>query len=209
MKHLDTRYFLSLTAFVSLFFFAGCDNNDPAKEDVPELITEVTLKFTTEGVTGGGSSSSSTAIDPDGDGPQGLIVDSPINLNKSQNYRLDITLINGLADPASDEYDLTGEVAAEGTEHMFFFGWTTNLFASPTGNGNIDNRADAVDYRGPNSKDGNGLPLGLATLWTTPSSPTGGTFRVVLKHLPGLKTETSGVDIGETDLDVAFSIEIK
>jgi hypothetical protein len=208
MKHLHTKYIILVIALVSIFTFPGCDNNDPAKEDVPELITEVTFKFSSEGVNGGGSYWV-TFTDPDGDGPQGFDINSPLTLNKNQDYRLEITVINGLADPSSAEYDLTSEIAEEGTEHMFFFAWTNNMFTSPTGNGNIDNRADPVDYRGQNSKDGNGLPLGLTTLWKTPAGPATGTFRVVLKHLPGLKTETSAVDVGETDLDITFDVEIK
>jgi hypothetical protein len=208
MKHLDIKYILLTSVFALLFALPGCDNNDPVKEDVPETITEVTFKFSSEGSVGS-TVHSVTFTDPDGDGPQGFVVNSPLAINKNQDYRLDIILVNGLADPGSAEYDLSGEVAEEGTEHMFFFAWTNNLFSSPVGDGNIDNRADVVDYRGQNSKDGNGLPLGLTTIWRTTSTPATGTFRVVLKHLPGLKTETSGVDIGETDLDVTFDLEIK
>ena len=97
---------------------------------------------------------------------------------------------------------------------MFFFAWTNNTFSNPTGNGNIDSRADAVNYTGGNnSKDANGKPLGLTTTWTSTSTlGTGtlsGTFRVLLKHQPDLKTDLSDSNAGETDLDLTFTLNVQ
>jgi hypothetical protein len=93
---------------------------------------------------------------------------------------------------------------------MFFFGWTANLFADPTGDGNIDNRTDAVNYSGAsNALDENNLPLGLTTTWTTTGSSGGGTFRVLLKHQPELKSANSTSTVGETDLDLTFNIGVQ
>ena len=115
-----------------------------------------------------------------------------------------ITLVNGLANASDPAYDVTAEVEEEGDEHMFFFSWTNNVFNDPTGNGNIDNRNDDVNYE---DEDANGLPLGLETFWTT-ASTSSGNFRVVLKHQPELKSATSDSNTGETDLDITFVINI-
>jgi hypothetical protein len=180
----------------------GCDNNDPGQEQVPEMITEVTLVFTTDN---GSTTVSVTGEDPDGDGPQGIVVGYPVDLTLGKVYSMNILLMNGRALPP---VDVSAVVAAEGTDHMFFFEWSDELFASPAGNGNIDNRSDPVNYVGENATDANGLPLGLTTQWTTGDVATSGQFRVMLKHIPGLKTATSGSDVGETDVDITFDVVV-
>jgi hypothetical protein len=183
--------------------FVACDSDDPEKEDVPELITKVTLTFTP---TGGGSAVVVTAADPDGLGLLPLEVDGPIQLAKNTSYSLSIALINELADPSAPEYNITEEVSEEGDEHMFFFSWTGNAFSNPAGNGNVDNRNDVVNYE---DEDVNGLPLGLETSWTSTDVATNGLFTVILKHQPDLKTSTSDSSVGETDLDIWFEIEVE
>lgn len=206
MKAQNIKFILSGLSLVSMMLLQGCDSNDPVKEDVPELITEVTLVFTTDG---GSTTVSVTATDPDGEGVQDMVVGSPIDLSVNKTYTMKIMLVNGLADPGSDAYDVSSEVAEEGDEHMFFFGWTNNIFSSPAGDGNIDDRAGLVNYSGgSDSNDANGLPLGLTTTWTTSAAPASGTFRLMLKHQPGLKTASSGSNVGETDLDITFDVVV-
>jgi len=36
-----------------------------------------------------------------------------------------------------------------------------------------------------------------------------GTFHAVLKHQPGTNTNLSGVTVGETDLDITFTINVQ
>lgn len=182
-------------------FIVGCESNDPQKEDTPELITKATLTFTPEG---GGAKVIVTASDPDGEGVQDITVDGAINLTSGVTYTLKLSLINELAEISSPEYDITEEVKEEGGEHMFFYAWTDGIFSDPTGDGNIDNREGVVNYE---DEDAAGLPLGLVTRWTA-GTASSGTFRVVLKHQPGIKTPTSGADIGETDLDIEFEINV-
>ncbi|HZY82760.1 MAG TPA: hypothetical protein VFE50_24725 [Cyclobacteriaceae bacterium] len=190
-------------AILILLILPGCDNNDPQKEDVPEMITKATLTFTPTS----GTPIVATATDPDGEGVQSIKTDGPIVLKKSTSYTLSINLINGLAQPTDDEYDISNEVEEEGDEHMFFFGWTGDAFSQPEGNGNIDVRADPVNYT---SLDEKGLPLGLTTSWRTADIATqGATFRVLLKHQPNLKTSSSSSNDGETDLDVSFSLKVE
>lgn len=198
-----------LTYFTICFiiFLSGCGVDDPKKEDTPELITKVTLTFTP---SGGGTAVVVTATDPDGEGLQDVAPDGPITLDKDKTYSMAITLINGLASPSDPAYNITNEVEEEGDEHQFFFSWTNNVFSSPAGNGNIDNSADAVNFTGAaNSKDANNLNLGLTTTWTAASAIVSGSFKVLLKHQPDLKSATSDSSLGETDLDIDFTIVIQ
>ncbi len=195
---------LSLALFaVGVLMLAGCEDDDPKKEDTPELITKATLTFTPNG---GGSAVVVSATDPDGEGVQDIRVDGPINLAANTTYTLSIALINELADPSDEEYNITEEVEEEGDEHMFFFGWSNSAFSNPAGNGNIDARVDAVNYL---DEDEGGLPIGLSTSWTTGTAVSRATFRVILKHQPDLKTATSGSQVGETDLDIEFTLNVQ
>lgn len=202
----QSPFIYSLVGFMavsSLVLTTACDDDDdPKKEDTPELITQAKLTFTP---VGGGSTVVVTATDPDGEGVQDISVDGPISLDADKSYELSIALINGLADPSDAEYNITAEVEEESDEHMFFFSWTNNVFADPSGNGNVDNRDDAVNY---NDEDANGLPLGLSTSWTTAAATASGTFRVMLKHQPDLKNATSTSSTGESDLDIEFDIVV-
>jgi len=188
---------------ISIGFLAACNSSDPKKEDTPELITKATLTFTP---IGGGSPIVISATDPDGDGVQDIAVDGDINLAADTDYTLALTLINELAAPTDPAYDISAEVEKEGAEHMFYFGWTNNVFFDPTGNGNIDNRSDGVNY---NDSDDNGLPIGLRTSWSSSLTVVSGKFRVMLKHQPDLKSQTSTSSDGETDLDIEFVINIQ
>ncbi len=176
------------------------DADEPAREDVPELITKATLTFTP--VTG--PAVTVTATDPDGEGVQDLVVDGAINLVSNIPYTLTIQLSNTLVNENDPGYDISEEVAEEGDEHLFFFSWSNDVFTSPSGNGNIDSRSDAVNY---GDSDENGLPIGLVTSWTGSGGKTGD-FRVVLKHQPGVKSETSTPNDGETDLDLTFTVNV-
>jgi hypothetical protein len=144
------------------------------------------------------------AQDIDGDGPQSLQVLGDITLQSASNYELTLELTN--AENPLDIEDITDEIREEAEEHMFFFSWTDGLFSDPTGNGNIDNRADAVNY---DDADGDGFPIGLSTSWSTGPSASG-SFRVILKHQPdGLKTATSGTSDGDTDIDISWQIVLR
>ncbi|WP_425391708.1 hypothetical protein [Ekhidna sp.] len=185
--------------FLSFGFVVGCSDDDDHDHDHDgeEAINEVVLTFTP---TGSGNEVSATWFDPDADGTENPTIGT-IDLVAGVTYTLDIELSNTL-----EGEDKTSEIAAEADEHMFFFAFTNDIFSDPTGNGNIDNRSDAVNYE---DEDDNGLPLGLETSWTTGSSTaSSGTFQIILKHQPGLKTADSGVSVGGTDLDISFEINI-
>lgn len=202
MKHFNqyTQKLTSSLLVVLLISIGGCDDDDPKKENTPEVITRVELTFTPMD----GEPLVFTATDPDGDGPQDLVVDGPIDLDPISEYMLTIRFLNTLLDENDDGYDVTPEIRDAAVEHMIYFGWTNNIFSSPSGDGNIDLRADAVDYR---DTDEDGYPLGLETAWTTNGGT--GTFRIVLKHQPALKNNVSGVETGETDVDVTFPLQVQ
>lgn len=209
MKTKSYLYFRILNTVMALItvstvaFLGACgDDDEPRKEDTPELITKATLIFRP---ADGGSAIAATATDPDGEGVQDITTDGPINLAPNTSYTLSITLINELADPGDAEYNITDEVKEEGNEHMLFFSWTNNVFSDPAGNGNIDNRTDEVNY---SDEDDNGQPIGLSTSWAT-AAASSGKFRVVLKHQPELKTATSASTVGETDLDIEFNVNVQ
>ncbi|NOS92708.1 MAG: hypothetical protein HOP30_12355 [Cyclobacteriaceae bacterium] len=182
-------------------FLAGCSKDDPKPENIPEAITKATFTFT----PATGSPVVVTATDSDGEGPNPRVLSGPIALTKNVTYTLTITMINELAATTAPEYNVTDEVEEEAAEHLFFFAWTNNTFSNPAGNGNIDARADLVNY---NDKDANNLPLGLSTAWTTINATGSGKFRVVLKHQPELKSATSTASDGESDLDVEFDLTV-
>ncbi|CAN0596863.1 unnamed protein product, partial [Laminaria digitata] len=117
----------------------GEDPDAPGEENPEEIITDVTLTFT----TAGGTAITATAQDPDGEGPLGLEVVSPIELVENTAYTMTMELLNA-EDPADIE-DITEEIQEEDAEHMFFFAWTQDLFGDPTGDGNVDGREDAVN----------------------------------------------------------------
>lgn len=190
-------FYTSATAFALLL--SGCDDDEPAREETPELITQVVLTFTSAS-----QPLTFTASDPDGDGPQDLEIEDPIVLAPNQGYTLNIQFFNGLVAPGDPGHDLSEEILEEADEHMLFFGWTDGVFSDPSGDGNLDSTNDDVNYE---DADSNELPLGLTTTWLTGTGGTG-TLRIILKHQPGLKSSSSGSTTGETDVDVTFPVTV-
>lgn len=187
--------FLLLTVFM-----LGCDEDVPPIENEEEIITDVTLRFTP---VAGGTDILAAATDPDGEGPNGIEITQDATLEANTEYSLTIVLSNSI-----NGVDISAEVEAEGEEHKFVFEFVDGLFSNPTGDGNIDLASDPINYL---DIDSNGLPIGLSTTWTTGDgiSVSSGTFRVVLKHQPGMKTENSGYLEGETDIDLTWPITIQ
>ncbi len=165
-----------------------------------EVINEIVLTFTP---TAGGDAITATWLDEDGEGVANPTIED-INLAASTAYEMSITLRNTLEDPAED---ITEEIEEEGDEHQFFFAFTADIFSDPAGDGNIDTGSDPLNY---NDEDDNGNPVGLSTNWTTgAATSSAGTFQVVLKHQPDLKTDTSDSTVGGTDIDISFNINIQ
>jgi len=52
--------------------------------------------------------------------------------------------------------------------------------------------------------------IGLSTSWTTNNLPLlNGSFQIRLQHQPGIKTVSSNVDDGDTDIDLSFVLNIQ
>lgn len=196
MGKLSLLFLLSLTGVVW-----SCKTKDPAPEAIPELVTKVVLTFTPST----GVPMVATATDPDGEGVQDMVVEGTINLASEMTYALKIELINGLYGSGEEGYYVSSEVEKEADEHQFFFEWSEGAFADPAGNGNVDNKNDPVNYL---DKDENNLPLGLSTSWMAGPSGTSKSFRVLLKHQPGIKSSASSSQDGESDLDVTFPLNV-
>jgi len=197
MKKLNYLFLSAL--FVSSLSLISCEDTEtPEAENEEEVITDVTLTFTPDG---GGADVIARAEDPDGEGPEGLEVSNTIALAANTTYTLELDLFNSIENESISE-----EVAEEDDEHMFFFGFTDGLFTDPAGDGNVgaDARGDALNYL---DSDENNQPTGLLTEWTTADSGNG-TFRVILKHQPDIKSATSTSTDGESDVDITWDITV-
>ena len=190
-----------LYSLLSLVIFTACEDDDvvPEEEEEMEVITDVTLIFTSDA----GAVVTASAQDPDGEGVQELVVLDEIQLQAGTNYTLTFDIMNNLETPGES---IGEEIAEEDDEHQLFFAWTEGAFSNPTGNGNIDNASDPVNY---NDADGNGNPLGLNTSWTAGDPTTAASFTVRLQHQPDVKTSTSGANDGDTDFELQFRLTIQ
>ena len=190
-----------LYSLLSLVIFTACEDDEivPEEEEEEEVITDVTLIFTSDA----GAVVTASAQDPDGEGVQELVVLDEIQLQAGTNYTLTFDIMNNLETPGES---IGEEIAEEDDEHQIFFAWTEGAFSNPTGNGNIDNASDPVNY---NDADGNGNPLGLNTSWTAGDPATAASFTVRLQHQPDLKTSTSGANDGDTDFELQFVLNIQ
>ena len=199
MKNIFKLNYL-LFAVLTLFVFTACEEDEavPEEEEEMEVITDVTLIFTPDA----GDVVTATAQDPDGEGVLDLVVKDEIKLQSGTSYTLTFDIMNNLETPGEDIGD---EIAEEDDEHQLFFAWTEGAFSNPSGNGNIDNASDPVNY---NDSDGNGNPLGLNTSWTAGDATTAASFTVRLQHQPDVKTATSGANDGDTDFELQFRLTI-
>ena len=188
-------------SLLSLVIFTACEDDDvvPEEEEEMEVITDVTLIFTSDA----GAVVTASAQDPDGEGVQELVVLDEIQLQAGTNYTLTFDIMNNLETPGES---IGEEIAEEDDEHQIFFAWTEGAFSNPTGNGNIDNASDPVNY---NDADGNGNALGLNTSWTAGDPTTAASFTVRLQHQPDVKTSTSGANDGDTDFELQFRLTIQ
>ena len=200
MKNIFRLNYL-LYAVLTLFIFTACEEDEaaPEEENEVEVFTDVKLVFTP---LGGGAAVEAAAQDPDGAGVQELQVLGAINLAANTSYTLTMVIENCLESPCEL---MNEEISEEADEHQFFFSFTEGAFSNPTGNGNIDNAADALAY---NDADGNGNPIGLSTAWTTADALSAGSFTVQLQHQPDVKTATSGATDGDTDFALTFNLNI-
>ncbi len=170
------------------------DDDSPTPPAPPvneqELITTVNMIFTSPDST---DQREWSWRDLDGDGGNvPVITTEPLAANASYALRIEVLDESNM----SAVEDITEEILAEDAEHQFFF-ITTGTNAT-------------IQYT---DQDGNGNPVGVASLWTLGMASTG-TATVVLRHEPdkGAAGVSAG-DItnagGDTDIEVEFPFVIE
>ncbi len=141
--------------------------------------------------------------DEDGFGPLApIILQNPV-FKANANYTLTFVMENRLLVPFEN---LLEEIEDEDDEHQLFFEFTNGLFINPSGTGNITNTVGNINYL---DVDGNGLPVGLVTQWTTGAAQQNATFRAILGHQPEVKSSTSTWNSGDIDWDITFTINVQ
>ncbi|MGB1211536.1 hypothetical protein CLV86_0190 [Lacinutrix venerupis] len=187
--------FITIT-ILSLFLATSCSDDDdnitiPVPVNEEELITTVNVTLTPNG---GGTAITFQMQDLDGDGPNNPVFTYPDDLTNAVldagvTYNGEIQLLNETEDPAED---ITEEVEEEDDEHQFFY----------TASSSLDLTTEYANFDGDNN------PLGTEFTVTTGAASTG-TLTFTLRHEP-TKPNTGLSDAGgETDVEVAFSIEIQ
>lgn len=168
-----------LTAVVTF----GCKKERAPEDNEEELITTVQLIFKE---TGGSTEKTFSFRDPDGPGGIAPVQFDDIVLAPNKTYQCRIELLNESVSP----FDvITEEVEAEAEDHQFYFLPAAGL------NLVINNL----------NQDANGLALGTNSTWAT--GPAGnGKVRVILKHKPGFKAAADTYLVGDTDIDLEFSV---
>jgi hypothetical protein len=186
MKQSKTN--ISILAFLALgiITFSSCKDDEvvnPPNPNEEELITTVELVFT----NAADSSDVSTFkfADPDGEGGNAPTQQDTIRLAQESNYTLAVRFLD---ESSSDVEDITEEVKEEAEEHLVCY--TTDASTTVT----------------ITDQDENELNLGLEANVET-SIVANGTFTVALKHQPDVKD--GSCDLGETDVEVAFALEVE
>jgi hypothetical protein len=157
---------------------------NPPVQNEEELITTMKLTF----LDSSGVNPSMTFIFQDIDGPGGNLptLFDTIRLNLSKTYFVSLELLNESVSPAEN---ISDEVLAEGAQHLF-------CFETAIGGNLLINRTDS---------DGT-YEIGLSSKWTT-MNVSNGSVLIKLKHQPGIKNGLC--DVGETDIELDFKVEIQ
>ena len=160
-----------------------------SKDEVPEEINEEELITTVEVALSSAEGNVTLAYrDLDADGPQPPTISVSGPLKSGVRYVGAITFLNESESPAED---ITEEVKEEGLEHQFFYTIGTGLDVT-TAYSNLDSE---------------GNPLGTEFTLTA-GAVSSGTLTFTLRHEPNKpNTGLSDAD-GETDIEVAFDIEV-
>ncbi|MDX5347885.1 MAG: hypothetical protein LPJ89_11185 [Hymenobacteraceae bacterium] len=180
--------FYIVAALVAVFLTSCGDEDDtppPANEE--ELITSVTLRL----VNTADANDVVTASfrDPDGDGGNAPIQFDSLIMKPNTTYAMTVALLDESKNPV---VDISEEVKEEGDEHELFFVPSSGLNVTIT----------------KTDRDANNLPIGLTGTVAT-GAASSGTLRVVLKHQPNLKSATSDITVGDTDVEVDFKTAIR
>jgi hypothetical protein len=181
---------VQIFAFIALVsFFSSCSNEDNSPVNEEELITTVTVTFTSEDET-----VVLISRDLDGDGPLAPIVTVSGNFNRNTVYEGQISFENELVSPVGI---ITEEIEQEGANHQIFYQTSTEL--------------GSFTY---NDRDENDKPIGLQFALATHDVTRQGELKITLRHM--LNKYGLGVDNGQianaggsTDAEVVFPIVVE
>ena len=180
----NTIITLSCMAFLALNACKSDSVTAPANNS--ELLTTVRLNY--KNTANPTDIVVATWKDLDGAGGAAPIIDN-LNLKANTTYNVSVEVLNESKSPSENK---TPEILAEGTDHQLFYTVTpSNLLT--------------VNYA---DKDAKNLPIGLLTSQVTQNAGAG-TLKITLKHQPNLKSATSTINVGESDIEVSFNVTIK
>lgn len=168
---------------LGLLIFSSCKDDDVRTND-QEQITTVTLQLTP---VGKGTNVSATYRDVDGPGGQAPVVESLV-LEAQTTYNATVSFYN---EASGTTRNVTPAISGSSHEHeVFYFVTGANVNFTKT------------------DLDRNGRPIGLTTT-VEAGAPSAGTVQITLKHQPNLKSNTSTVATGETDIEVVFNTTVQ
>lgn len=177
-----------LFVLASGLLITSCSKDDVAEENSNELITTIELKFTERGTT---NTVSYEFEDHDGPGGQNPEIDQ-IVLSPNKTYDVEMEVYDKSKNPIEEIHE---EIEEESASHRFYF--------EPSAASNITINGFDVD--------GNGVPLGLNSVWTTGAAGTG-TVKITLRHYEDRGKETSdpvNSSKSSTDAEVTFNTIIE
>ncbi len=180
----------------------GDEVENPDQKDEEEVITTVELTLTPQG---GGDAVVASFVDADGEGGADPVITNP-TLAASTTYDVSVRLLNETVEASDDDYDIGAEIAEEAEDHQLFYGGSAVTGGLLTWTyGDVES-----DYT---ENTGDDLPVGLAGTLTTGAAGTG-QLTVTLQHQPPVndvlvKTSTSGVADGDTDVAVTFEVVVE
>ncbi|MDF2455512.1 MAG: hypothetical protein K0R51_1505 [Cytophagaceae bacterium] len=186
------KIILSSLILSFVLLVSSCKRNDddaptPQDQNEEELITTVSLIIKENGVL----VDTFSFKDSDGVGGEAPTIED-ITLDANKTYTCTLLLLDETKNPVEN---ISEEIEEENDEHQFFF--------HPSAGTNLT--VNYLDF------DDNNVPVGLETELVT-GAASSGTFRVVLKHQPGVKPttgDTGNEALGETDVEVEFDVTIQ
>lgn len=176
--------------FIVLAIIAGsCKKFEAGENNEEEVITTLNLVFSP---AGGGPTLVYSFDDPDGPGGNNP-AQSEIVLAPNTSYSVKLELLNKTTSPADT---ITSDVLEEAEAHRFYYIPSAGNSIAVTG---LDN-------------DGDGVPLGISSTWTT-GAPATGTVTITLRHYPGTPPDKQTADMvnspkSSTDISVIFSTKV-
>jgi hypothetical protein len=179
---------MCLLALAFTVIFSSCKKDDPEEND-EEVITTVTARFIP---VGGGSPIEFSYDDPDGPGGNAPTIQN-IQLVANKTYNVSFSFSDKTKNPP---VDLTSEITTESDAHRIYY--------APSSGSNI-----TISNL---NNDGNGIPLGVTSTWTTTSAASG-TIKITLRHYGGTPPNKAAADPvdsnkSSTDVEVTFNTTV-